>query len=587
MSLLSSLSARFGDAFESVGLDRSYGEVVVSNRPDLAQFQCNGALPAAKREGRNPRDVAGEVIAALATTDDLAVIEIAGPGFINLTLTDAAIGTWLADLAADLRLGIPTLDPTRTVIDFAGYNVAKAAHVGHMRPTIIGDSLQRIGRYLGLAITSDIHLGDWGLQMGMLIVAVEERSPDLPYFDADATGPFPTESPVTLADLGDMYPDISGRAADDPELAERCRRATLELQSGRPGYRALWQHFVDVTLADQRRDVDDLGVHFDRWDGESTVADRVDPLVADLMARGIAVESRGAVVVPVAEEGDRAEIPPMLLAKSDGAALYTTTDLATLQARVVDLAAEVVLYVVDARQALHFEQLFRAARKAGIAPPGVALEHIPFGTVNGPGGTPLRTRDGGLPLLRELIVDATTAATTKAAAAGIGADLGDAQRARVAHQVAVAALKFGDLVNHRASNYVFDLDRFTSFEGKTGPYLQYAAVRIASILRKAAEAGVHPGPATPVTADSERALILRLATIPEVVVRAWDLRAPNHIAEAAHELAGAFNRFYESCHILGESDSRRQASWLTLVATTLAALTLLLDLLGIDVPERM
>lgn len=583
MSLLQSLSNRFGDAFEALGFDRAHGAVVVSNRPDLAQFQCNGALPAAKAAGRNPREVAIEVVDRL---DDVpGELSIAGPGFINITLTDDALADQLAVLADDDRLGVGAVQAEDVVIDFGGYNVAKAAHVGHMRPTIIGDSLQRIARFLGHRVISDIHLGDWGLQMGMLIVAVEERDPSLPYFHG--TGPFPDESPVTLDDLAAMYPDISARVKDDAALAERARRATLELQEGRAGYRALWQHFVDVTLASQRRDVADLDVRFDLWYGESTVAPRIEPLIASLLEQGVAREDRGAVVVDVARDDDKAEIPPLLLAKSDGAALYTTTDLATIAMRVDDFGAREILYVVDARQSLHFEQVFRAARRGGIAPADVLLEHIPFGTVNGPGGQPLRTRDGNLPLLRDLIDDARAAALARVEEAGIGKDLTPEERRAVAAAVANAALKFGDLVNHRASNYIFDLERFLSFEGKTGPYLQYAAVRIGSILRRAAERGLTAGEPIAPSHDTERALILRLATLPEVIERAWDLRAPNHIAEAAHELAGAFNRFYEACHILGEPDPARQASWLTVVATTLTTLTTLLGLLGITVPERM
>lgn len=587
MSLLGSLSDRFGDAFEVLGLDRSFGEVVVSNRPDLAQFQCNGALPAAKAAGRNPREVALGVVDALTSTDDLADVSIAGPGFINVTLTDEALAAHLARIAADPRHDVPRLRAEDIVIDFGGYNVAKATHVGHMRPTIIGDSLQRIARFLGHRVTSDIHLGDWGLQMGMLIVGVAERMPDLPYFDPDHEGAYPTESPVTLDDLAEIYPDVSARTKTDPSLAEAARKATLQLQSGRPGYRALWQHFVDVTLESQRRDVTALDVHFDLWYGESTVADRVDAMVDDLLEQGVATENQGAVVVEVAEPGDKTEIPPLLLAKSDGAALYTTTDLATLAMRVQDFGAKEILYVVDARQALHFEQVFRTARKAGYAPPDVVLEHIEFGTVNGPDGRPLRTREGGLPLLHDLLADARSAAMARMSEARIGADLSEAEREAVATAVAAAALKFGDLANHRTSNYSFDLDRFTSLEGKTGPYLQYAAVRIASILRKAADAGLGGGPPVAPTTDVERALVLRLATVPEIVLRAWDLRAPNHIAETAYEIAGAFNRFYEHCHVLGEEDPARQASWLTLVEGTLATLTRLLDLLGIRIPDRM
>ncbi len=586
MSLLALLSEQFGAAFAAQGLDPDLGEVVVSNRPDLAQFQCNGALPAAKQAGRNPREMAEAIVDSIDGAG-FADLSIAGPGFLNITLTDDALAGHLARIAGDARLDIPSRGPEQIVIDFGGYNVAKATHVGHMRPTIIGDSLQRIARFLGHQVTSDIHLGDWGLQMGMLIEGVREQDPDLPYFNDAWIGEYPSESPVTLADLQVLYPQVSARTKSDPELAEAARKATLELQGGRRGYRALWQHFVDVTLASQRQDVADLDVHFDLWYGESTVAEDLDPLIRSLLESGVAGKSDGAIVIDVAEPDDKAEIPPLLLAKSDGAALYTTTDLATLQMRIDVFGAREVLYVVDSRQSLHFEQVFRAARKAGIAPPEVVLEHVDHGTINGPDGSPLKTRDGGVPPLHGLIDDAKAAAAKRVDEARIGLDLSEDERADVATKVAAAALKFGDLINHRTSNYVFDLDRFTSFEGKTGPYLQYATVRITSILRKADEAGLAPGAPIAPSEDAERALILRLATIPETVLRAWDLRAPNHIAESAFDLAGAFNRFYEACHILREEDPRRQASWLQLAATTQRALTLMLDLLGISVPQRM
>lgn len=587
MSLLTDLSDAFGDAFAALGLARELGEVVVSQRPDLAQFQCNGALPGAKQAGRNPRELAQEVLDALADTDRYADLSIAGPGFINISLTDGVIGTHLAGFADDDRLGVPARHPERVLIDFGGYNVAKATHVGHMRTTILGDALQRLARFMGHDVTSDIHLGDWGLQMGMLIVGVEDGAPDLPYFDPGHTGPYPAASPVSLADLGELYPRISAATKEDPALAERARQATLELQQGRKGYRALWQHFVDVTLESQRQDVDDLGVSFDLWYGESTVADRVDPMIERLVGAGVAREDAGAVIVDVARDDDKMEIPPFILAKSDGAALYTTTDLATIEMRIDTLGAKEIIYVVDARQSLHFEQVFRVARRAGIAPADVSLEHVEFGTVNGPGGQPLRTRDGGLPLLADFIADAVAAARERIASAAIAQDASDEERAEIARKVAVAALKFGDLINHRTSNYIFDLDRFVSFEGKTGPYLQYAVVRIGSIERRAADAGIVAGPIVDPTVDEERSLMLLISSLPEVVERAWDLRAPNGLAEYAFELSGAFNRFYEHCHILNEEDPARQASWLQLALLTGRVLVQCLDLLGIEVPERM
>jgi len=588
MSLLARLSETVGDAFEAAGVNRSYGTVVVSKRPDLGQFQCNGALAAAQSVGRNPREIARTVAGALTATEMFAAVSIAGPGFINLTLTDAAIAAVTQEAVDDDRCGCDTVEhPVRYVVDFGGPNVAKAMHVGHLRATIIGDSLQRLFRFLGHHVISDIHMGDWGTQMGMLIIEVERRYPDLPYFDASFGGPYPAESPVTLDDLQEMYPAVAARVAEDAAEAERARRATTELQNGRPGYRALWQHFANVSIDAQRADFEALGVKFDLWYGESTVHDRIKPLLERIKSSGHAVISDGALVVPVAEDGDQMEIPPLLLTKSDGSYLYTTTDLATLDQRIAELKAEDILYVVDARQALHFIQVFRAARLTGVVPDDVALEHIAFGTMNGTDGRPFKTREGGILKLKDLIAMVTDAALTRLAEARIAESYPDEERAAIAKAVGLAALKFGDLSNHRMSNYVFDLDRFSSFEGKTGPYLLYGAVRIRSILRKAAEHGFLPGPIADPTTDVERDLMLFLARLSDSLARAAELRAPNHVAEFAYDLTTRFNRFYEQCHILSEQDVERRGSWLSLVAVTLRELTLTLDLLGISVPERM
>ncbi len=586
MTVLAELTQRFADAFRSLDLDPAFGEVVESNRPDLGQFQCNGALPAARQAGNNPRDIAQSIIDQV-DREGIADLSIAGPGFVNITLTDEALCQHVSQAAAS-DLGIESAsDPKTVVVDYGGPNVAKAMHVGHLRATLIGDAIARIGRLIGHHIITDAHFGDWGTQMGMVICGLADRYPDLPYFDPDFTGPYPDDAPVTLEDLQEIYPKISAAAKTDPEVAEAARRATLELQEGRPGYRALWQHLVAVSMGSQRQDFHDLGVDFDLWYAESTVHDRVYPLVASLREQGVAVESEGALVVPVAEPNDTKDIPPLIMLKSDGAYLYTTTDVATVDLRVSDLHADVVLYVVDARQGLHFEQVFRAVRKAGIAPGTVSLEHIKFGTMNGPDGKPFRTRAGGVVSLRDLIAMVTDAAAERLEQADIAQGYPDDEKAEIARRVGLAALKFGELQNHRASDYVFDLDRFLSFDGKTGPYLQYGAVRIASIEREASEQGLATGDLQPATVDAERGLYLQILRFPSVVDRAWEFRAPNHIAEYAFELTQQFNRFYEACHILREGDPARQASWLRLVAVTREVLVTALNLLGIEVPDRM
>ena len=586
MSLLSELTDRFGAAFTSLGLDAALGAVTVSDRPDLAQFQCNGALAAAKAAGRAPRDIAQDVINAVADPEAFGELGIAGPGFINVTLTDQFLGERIGGLDSE-RFGHDAhADDDKVLIDFGGPNVAKAMHVGHLRSSLIGESLQRVFRFAGYDVVSDIHFGDWGTQMGQLIIEAQARRPELPYFDPDSSGPYPEEPPFSLDDLQEMYPAVAARTKADPTEAERARQATLELQQGRPGYRALWQHFWNVSHDAQKRDFDRLGVAFDLWHGESTVHDRVAPMLEKIKAQGGAVEDAGALIIEVARPEDTKEIPPLLLTKSDGGYLYGTTDLATIDDRA-SMGVDKALYVVDARQSLHFEQVFRAAWATGVAPESMVLEHVPFGTMNGPDGKPFKTREGGVLRLDDLISLVRDAALKRLEEAELATGYPEEERAEIAARVGLAALKYGDLSNNRTSNYVFDLDRFTSFEGKTGPYLLYGAVRIKSILRKAVDADLGPGPIVPPTVDPERALMLELTRFPEVLDRTVEFRAPNHLAEYAYDIVTAFNRFYEACHILREEDAERQASWLGLVELTLGLLVRLLDLLGIEVPDRM
>jgi arginyl-tRNA synthetase len=592
MTLRSDLSTTFANAFISEGVSAAFGEVVVSQRPELADFQCNGALGAAKSAGRSPRDLANAVVGRIDRGSDIADLDVAGPGFINITVTGEALARSIQAMADDDRLDVPSMEtPSTVIIDYGGPNMSKSLHVGHLRAAVIGESLKRLFRFLGHRTIGDIHLGDWGMPIGLLIVELEDRRPDLPYFDEGhdeaSDGPYPEESPVTLDDLSEMYPTVTRRAANDPEVAERARRATADLQNGRPGYLALWRHFHAVSVTEQRKDFGDLDVEFDVWYGESTVNDRLEPLVRRLLDSEVARESEGAVIVDVAEPTDKKEMPPLLLTRSDGSYLYSTTDLATVDMRVHDMGADAALYVVDVRQGLHFEQVFRAARRAGIAPESVQLEHVEFGTMNDKHGKPFKTRAGGVLQLTDLIDLVTAAAAERLEAAHIAEDYPQEERDEIARLVGLAALKFGDLSNHRTSNYVFDLERFSSFEGKTGPYLQYSAVRIKSILRRANDLGLTLGPILPPEAPQERELMLRLIRLPDVLQRAADLRAPNVIAEFAYEVATDFSRFYEHCHILNEEDAARQSSWLLLVDTTLRTLVLLLDLLGIQVPERM
>lgn len=574
MSIQAHLSRITGEIFQDLGLPVELGEVVPSQRPELAQFQCNGAMAAAKTAGRPPRDIAVDVAERLAKLGEVEAAEVAGPGFINISLTPSSVAEWSNRTFAHERLGYERRDPPLTVlVDYAGPNVAKAMHVGHLRATIIGDSLARLFAFAGDRVIRDPHFGDWGFQMGLLIAAVKEQG-------LDPTG-------ITLDDLQTIYPAASERAESDPDFADRARRETVLLQSNDPESLEIWRNMKAVSEESQREDFNALGVGFDLWYGESDVHDRLAPLVEQLRDSGVAEESEGALVIRVDEPGDNREWPPLILLSRAGGFLYSTTDLATLQMRVNDLGADLILYVVDRRQSDHFTQLFRVARKAGMIPETVEMEHIDFGTMNGRDGKPFKTREGGVVRLGDVIEMIRQAARERLKEASLAKDYPEEERESIAFQVGVATLKFGDLINNRSSDYIFDLERFSSFEGKTGPYLQYQAVRIKSILRKASEHGVGPGEILPASDQTELDLVLELLRSPEVIDRALDLRAPNHIAEHAYNVAARFSTFYDRCHILSEEDSARQASWLSVAAWALANLEALLDLLGISVPDRM
>ncbi len=584
--LTAELSAIAKAAFAAEGLPEALGQVQASDRTDLAQFQCNGALAAAKIARANPRAIAEKVAARLRTDPIFAKVEIAGAGFINLDVTDTALSERAAAMARDIRLGAPETGRGKSVvIDFGGPNVAKTMHVGHLRSSVIGDSLQRLFRANGWNVTSDIHLGDWGLQMGQLISEIGLRGIAPVYFEEDFKGPYPEQSPVTMSDLEELYPAASAACKADPARMELARQATAELQAGRPGYRALWKHFYDVSHVGLEREFGSLGVHFDMWKGEASVDPLMAPMIEDLKSRGIAEESEGALVIRVAEEGDKKEMPPLILVKSDGAVLYGSTDLATIVDRVREQDPDLILYVVDQRQHQHFEQVFRAARKAGLN--GMAaLEHAGFGTMNGPDGKPFRTKAGGVMRLYDLIAMVTEEAEKRLKEAGLGNDYSHEEHAKIAKQVGIATLKFADLSNYRLTDYIFDMARFSKFEGKTGPYLQYAAVRIQSILRRAKEED-HASSVPVVRSSEERALVLQLLALTEKMTAAEEGRAPNILCEYAFELAQKFSRFYSEHHILSETDAAIRASRLGLCDLTLATLTKVLGILGIEIPARM
>jgi arginyl-tRNA synthetase len=580
------LSEAAGAAFAKLGLDAGLGAMRRSDRPDLADFQCNGAMAAAKAAKKNPREIASAVVEELKASPLVAGAEVAGPGFINVRLSAKGLSERAQEIADDVRAGAIRVEkPRRVVMDFGGWNVAKEMHIGHLRSTVIGDSLQRLFRFMGDKVTSDVHLGDWGLQMGQLINEVKLEQPQLPYFDPDFTGPYPEKSPVTMDDLGRLYPQASVKSKTDEARREDDRKATAELQAGRPGYRALWRHFCNVTRVGLERECASLGVKFDLWKGESDAEPFVPEIVADLKARKIAEFDQGAWIVRVAREGDKKEMPPIILVNKDGATGYHTSDLGTIVDRKRSIDPELSLYIVDQRQALHFEQVFRASDMAGYLPEST-LEHLGFGTVNGPDGKPFKTRDGGVLKLHDLIAQADATALSRMKEAELGADVSAAEQTDIAHKVAVAAIKFADLSNVRTTNYIFDLDRFISFEGKTGPYLLYAAVRIKSLKRRAETEGVKPGPIA-VGMEAERGLVLALDGFGEALRGAYDKRLPHILCDHIYSLAQAFSSFWTNAPIFQEGDPVKRASRFALAMATLKQLELALGLIGIESPERM
>ncbi len=578
-SLTHYLSEIVGSAFANAGLDKELGRVTVSDRPDLAQFQCNGALGAAKTAKKNPREVAQAITETLRQNPIFSRIDIAGPGFINLALTDAALADFIAAYQGD---AINEGNGAPAVIDYGGPNVAKAMHVGHLRAAIIGDSVRRILSFAGYKTLGDVHLGDWGTNIGMLIDNYITRDEVAMVMDADLNNPADVERLVN--DMAERYPRSAAEAKDNPDVMARAQAATVKLQNKETPHYPLWQKIRALSIADIKKNYDALGVTFDLWKGEADVHDLIAPMVKSMQDKGYAIESEGAWVVPVAANDDKKEYPPLILYKRDGAVMYGTTDLATIVERVQLYQPEKIVYVVDQRQSLHFEQVFRAARMAGLVAPEVELTHAGFGTMNGTDGKPFKTRAGGVMRLEDLISMAKEKAELRMAEAHIAEDMDEAARKDVAHKVAIAAIKFADLQNARQVDYVFDLDRLTRFEGKTGPYLLYQAVRIKSLLRKADYRDAR----SPLQLhDADRDLALILTQMPDALELSLKHYAPHYLCDYAYRLAQAFSSFYGNCHILSEEDQTLRASRLKLCALTYATMEQVLDLLGIAVPERM
>ena len=582
--LLDLISATVSGAFAAAGYDGALGRVTVSNRPDLCQFQCNGAMPAAKQYRKAPIAIANEVVAQLQTDEMFSKVEAVNPGFINLNLSETALADYVGRMKQDSRFGVPLAEKEKTiVIDYGGPNVAKPLHVGHLRSAIIGESIKRIYRYFGHKVTGDIHMGDWGLQMGLIIAEVQERHPELPYFDDTFTGEYPKEPPFTISELEEIYPAASAKSKVDEAFAEKAHTATYLLQTGKRGYKAMWDHIMAVSVADLKKNYAKLNVEFDAWLGESDAQPFIEPMLADIKEKGLCRESEGALVLDVQEETDTKEVPPCILVKSDGATLYATTDLATLVQRERDFHPDKVLYVVDKRQSLHFEQVFRAARKAGIVRPETELQFLGFGTMNGKDGKPFKTREGGVMRLERLIREVTEFVYAKIQENNIVE--GDAAM-ETAGKIALAALKYGDLSNLATKDYIFDLDRFSAFEGNTGPYILYTIVRIKSILSKY-QGDVSAATIQPAANDAARDLMLALTRFADNLILCCRDSAPNILCAYIYELAGYANKFYHETKILTEENPQKQAGYIALIDLTRAVLEQSIDLLGFSAPEKM
>ena len=581
--LVDRISERVSAAFAQAGFDPSYGKVTVSNRPDLCEYQCNGSLPAAKVYHKAPIQIANAVAEILQNEPTFAKVEACMPGFLNMTLAPSYLADYLNEMAASEHFGLePDPNAQTVVLDYGGPNVAKPLHVGHLRSAIIGECMKRLFRYFGNTVIGDVHLGDWGLQMGLIIAELQNRKPDLCYFDESYAGEYPAEAPFTISELEEIYPTASAKSKVDAEFAAKAHEATFQLQHGRPGYRALWKHIMNVSVADLKKNYAKLNVSFDVWMGESDADPYIPAMIQKMKDAGVTVESEGALVVPVQEETDTKEVPPCILVKSDGASIYATTDLATITQRMQDYHPGRILYVTDKRQSLHFEQVFRAARKGGLVDESVRLEHLGYGTMNGKDGKPFKTRAGGVMRLEQLIADITEFVRQKIAGNGtVAPELVD----ETAGLIAMAALKYGDLSNLPTKDYIFDLDRFSAFEGNTGPYILYTIVRIKSILHRY---GNYEGLQVQAAESAEaKALMLTISRFADSLQMAYRDKAPNTICAYIYELAGAVNKFYHETKILTEENAARQQGYVALIALAKSILETCIDLLGFSAPERM
>lgn len=582
------ISEEMEKGFAEAGYEKELGRVTVSNRPDLCEYQCNGAMAGAKKYHKAPLMIANDVAEKLADSSVFAEVSAVAPGFLNLKLRDSFVRSYVEEMDKADKFGLEAPEKAKTiVIDYGGPNVAKPLHVGHLRSAVIGESIKRICRYKGHQVIGDVHLGDWGLQMGLIITELKLRKPELPYFDESFAGEYPAEAPFTVSELEEIYPTASGKSKEDPAYKEAALEATLRLQSGDRGYRALWKHIIAVSVEDLKKNYSNLNVEFDLWKGESDADPIIPGMVQRLKDSGLAHESQGALVVDVKEETDTKEIPPCIILKSDGAALYATTDLATIEDRMENLHADSLIYLTDKRQEMHFVQVFRVAKKAGLVKPETELKHIGFGTMNGKDGKPFKTREGGVMRLEYLIRDINEEMYRKVRESR--QELPEEEARQIAQVIGLSAIKYGDLSNQAAKDYIFDIDRFTSFEGDTGPYILYTIVRIKSILSKYQEQGkslenlAFGEPCS----DAEKDLMRQLCSFNAMMDSACEETAPHKVCAYIYDLANAFNKFYHETRILAEEDDKKQAGWIALLLLTKRVLETCIDVLGFEAPDRM
>lgn len=587
MNLSSYVKEKTANAYQSCGFDSTATLVKLSDRPDMSDYQSNGALPLAKQLKQNPRVIAEQIAAVLRQDSFFSKVTVDGPGFINMTISDSVLSCLANEILNTPKGGYERqTPPKKVVIDYGGPNVAKALHVGHLRPAVIGESVKRIHAFAGDDIVGDIHLGDWGLPMGLLITEIQEKHPDLPYFDESFQGDYPKTAPFTVHDLETMYPVASQKSKSDESYLKRAKENTRLLQDGHRGYRALWQHFIDLSVQEMKKLYEPLDIHFDLWRGESHVHDRLQKMIARLQKERVIVPDNGAQVIHLGKSKTGNDLPPLIMVKSDGAVMYGATDLATIEERVEEFHPDSILYVVDARQALHFEQVFAGAACIGLTQ-NTTLAHLGFGTINGKDNKPFKTRDGGVMTLKMLMDIATNAALDKMNSGEMGRDLSADEKSRISKIVGVSALKFADLMNERMKNYIFDEDKLTSTEGKTGPYILYALVRMQSILEKMQEtADISDVDQIQIQNPAERQLMLRLYCMPDSLQTAYDNNAPHVICDYLFKLAQDFNLFYHDCPIK-DADEVTRRSRLAITKYTLQMGLKMADLLGLQVPDKM